>query len=385
MAVRGLAELYDPQSHLFAYQIKAGGRIKTHVHQTFVYSAITALGLHRARQCGWTDIPADEARVVAATVELIDQRQRPGDIGLLLWADAKIGPAHSDQLLQIVGKLVEPSAMDDMSTMELAWLLTGLCYLPEDAKRTADIRRWAMCLGEAIQNRHHNETGLFAHRTQGRWPASVRNEIGNFADQIYATYALTSWYERFDQPEALLCAVHCARRLCEFQGPLGQWWWHYHARHGFVAANYPVYGVHQDGMAPMALIKLSQLSGEDFSPSIRLGLNWLLGVNELGTPMVEWDRGIVWREIRLQRHVAPLRYAAMVAAQVGLSRATEVLNSANLFTRNDEMFSYHLGWLLYAFADSRARQLLDGTLESTEMRSTSNEINALGLYPNSAP
>jgi hypothetical protein len=372
MALRGLAELYDPQSHLFVYQIKDGLRIRTHVHQTFVYSAITALGLRRSRQHGWKDIPADETQVIAATVKLIDQRQRPGDIGLLLWADAIVGPAHSDSLLKDVGQLVQTSTIDSMSTMELAWLLTGLCYLPTDTPRAAEIEQWARSLSQAIRRRHRQATGLFAHRTGGAWPASVRNEIGNFADQIYATYALTAFHERFDHVEALACAVRCARRLCALQGPLGQWWWHYHSRHGFVAAKYPVYGVHQDGMAPMALIKLARLSGEDFSESIGRGLNWLFGANELGTAMVEWDHGIVWREIQLQTSVLPLRYGAMAAAQLGLSGVTELFNSTSLLQRNDEMFSYHLGWLLYAFADARSRHILGGSPESTMMPSRSS-------------
>lgn len=351
LAVHGLAELYDPQSRLFSYQFANDGRRETHVHQTFVYSAITALGLHQARLHDCGELPADEPDVIAATVNLIDQRRRPGDIGLLLWADAKVGPHHSKCLLAEVEKVIRSEVLPSLSTMELAWLLTGLCYLPPNSMRAAEIERWAQDLWQTLESRHCENTGLFVHRTGGKGFNTIRNRIANFADQIYSVYALTAFHERFDHRAALSCAIRCVQRLCQLQGPLGQWWWLYQATHGLVASRYPVYGVHQDGMAPMALKKLASLSDLDFSDSIGRGLDWLFSQNELGIEMVDRERGMVCREIKRRNHGAPTRYATMLAAECGMPQLTRCLDSGNRFVQNREMFSYHLGWLLYAFAD----------------------------------
>jgi len=73
----------------------------------------------------------------------------------------------------------------------------------------------------------------------------------------------------------------CAEAICRMQGPSGQWWWHYDARNGRIFERYPVYAVHQDGMAPMALFALGEVARLDFSEPIYKGLAWISGNNEL--------------------------------------------------------------------------------------------------------
>ena len=60
--------------------------------------------------------------------------------------------------------------------------------------------------------------------------------------------------------------------ICELQGPDGQWWWHYDTRTGKVVEGYPVYSVHQDSMAPMALLDLEDAGGPQHSEAITRGL-----------------------------------------------------------------------------------------------------------------
>ena len=60
---------------------------------------------------------------------------------------------------------------------------------------------------------------------------------------------------------------------------MGQWWWHYDSLTGNVFQRYPVYAVHQHGMAPMALFALADAARLDFSQSICNGLAWIYGGN----------------------------------------------------------------------------------------------------------
>ena len=351
LALRGLMPLYDDQQKLFAYRIQEGQRRPMPLAWSITYTAITLLGLIKARQHDRGEIPIDEAETLHSLVRQIDRVGRPGDLGLVLWAGAQFEGHHRELLPGAVKRQTQGATLARMTTMELAWLLTGLCYTHQRSRSHGDIEKLALTFYESLASNFNLETGLFCHTRAGTWPAGLRNQVGSFADQIYAVYALSTFYEAFGQLEALQWALQCARQLCALQGAQGQWWWHYHAGQGAVVSRYPVFAVHQDGMAPMALFKLSALSGHDFHPAARQGLAWLLGANELGVEIIDWDRHVVWRDIERTRPIAYLRYISMALAELGWTGATRLLDSLPLYKLNYEMRPYHLGWLLYAFAD----------------------------------
>lgn len=353
LALAGLATLYDDRQKLFAYRIQHGHRTPMPLAWSTTHTAITVLGLIRARQHGWHEIPVDEAETLESLVLQTDKTARAGDLGLMLWADAMCEGHQREALLGAVKGQAQAEKLARMTTMELAWLLTGLSYSYQRSGHGGDMEKLALILYEAIVSNLNPDTGLLCHGGAGDWPTGVRYQIGNFADQIYAVYALSTFYEVFGRLEALQWALQCAHCLCGLQGDRGQWWWHYHAPRGVVASRYPVFAVHQDGMAPMALLKLSAVSGQDFHPVIQRGLTWLCGGNELSVPMIDWDRQVVWREIKRRRPVAYLRYVSMTLAELGATGVSGWLDSVPLYKLNQEMRPYHLGWLLYAFADQR--------------------------------
>src|SRR5262249_20345113 len=129
------------------------------------------------------------------------------------------------------------------------------------------------------------------------WSGWLRGSIGSFADQVYPIYAMTRLAQACDTQEPLARALDCAHAICHAQGPLGQWWWHYHARRGHVVRRYPVFTVHQDGMAPMALFALGQATGQNFSRHIYKGLQWDFGNNELAQDMRDESTNLIWRSI----------------------------------------------------------------------------------------
>ena len=148
----------------------------------------------------------------------------------------------------------------------------------------------------------------------------------------------------FGDDAGLQSAISCAERLCELQGPLGQWWWHYDAVEGRVIGRYPVYSVHQDGMAPMALFELSRASGRDFSGAIFKGLSWIYGHNELSMDLRDAGHSVIWRNIhqpKAERYLEEIRMFGSVEGRVFPARRLKVLF---------ECHPYHLGWILFAFA-----------------------------------
>lgn len=349
LAVERLATLYDDQQKLFAYQLRGNRRTLMPLEQSITYTAITVLGAIRAKQNGWQGVVGDSDETTNALVSNVGKVGRRGDVGLILWADAHSGHKWHRKLLNAVDAAVRPANLAGMSTMELDWLLTGLSYtyqgIPDEKTRSM-----AEVVYRAVEANFNNATRLFSHCRVESGGASIRNQIANFADQIYSVYSLSTYYEVFGKRQALEIALKCARRLCELQGDMGQWWWHYHQRRGVVASCYPVFAVHQDGMAPMALLKVSDVSGEDFNMPLLRGLSWLFCNNEMRFPMVDWHNRVIWRDIEQAAPVVYLRYFTMALAQLGIPRAALWSGVLGRYIVNEEMRPYELGWLLYAFA-----------------------------------
>ena len=172
----------------------------------------------------------------------------------------------------------------------------------------------------------------------------LRGRIGSFADQVYPIYALSKFAQMYGATDALAGAKSCGDGICRVQGPMGQWWWHYDASTGRVAERYPVYSVHQEGMAPMALYALEEASGLDYGEAIQRGLRWISGNNELACDLREAS-GIVWRCIyHGSKHRVYLdRLLSLLGSGVNQS-------SPGGKRIRFECRPYELGWLLYALA-----------------------------------
>lgn len=108
---------------------------------------------------------------------------------------------------------------------------------------------------------------------------------------------------------------------------------------------YPVYSVHQDGMAPMALFALSEASEKDFSHAIYKGLEWITGKNELDLNLVDFSKNIIWRSFHRKKYKM---YYDEILSLVNLDNIEKEYKDLTVLY---ECRPYHLSWLLYAFAD----------------------------------
>jgi hypothetical protein len=182
---------------------------------------------------------------------------------------------------------------------------------------------------------HQSRTASIAGRIRGR--------IGSFADQVYPVYAFAKFAQAFGSREALNRATQCAETICRHQGSSGQWWWHYDAATGKVAGQYPVFSVHQDGMAPMSLYALTEAGGREYDPEIQRGLQWIEH-NELGRDLR--DNGhVIWRSIFRAKHQARINELGRL-----LGLKDDVLNGRTGLSVCRECRPYELGWALYALA-----------------------------------
>jgi hypothetical protein len=174
-----------------------------------------------------------------------------------------------------------------------------------------------------------------------------RRNVGCFGDQVYPIQALARLHASADDPVSLAAAEKCAERLCQLQGPAGQWWWHYDARTGGMVEGYPLYTVHQHAMAPMALFDLAEAGGEVDLDAIRRGLGWLVAAPEVSDALILDRPGLTVRKVARRDPGKLVRGLRAVAAKVRPGTELPALDRLRPPAAVDrECRPYELGWLL---------------------------------------
>jgi hypothetical protein len=354
LAARGLVAMFDSDRQLFCDRLirTKQGMVREGISHR--YTIMTLLGLRELELAGGKS-PFDTSSIYNSFVRDTSWIHSIGDYGLFIWLVASFDP---NQLQEQFSRAVLETALNRYSdardglTMELAWFLAGLAHAGKESPGL--IPNLRAVAGETYSrlNENQGESGLFGHlSTSKSFVGFIRGRIGSFADQIYPIYAMAKYGATFNIEEPLQRALKCARTLCGTQGAMGQWWWLYEARAGNVLSRYPVYSVHQQGMAPMGFLALEEATGQSFKGSIDKGLLWIYGENELHTDMRDLSQNVIWRCIRSKRPQAKKWEIAR-----NLLGFQKVHSSAGEFQILFEDWPYELGWLLYAFAKYGAKK-----------------------------
>jgi hypothetical protein len=346
LSVKGLVPMFDDRSKLFCNRLVRTEKGFEKEGLSARYTLMTLMGLHRAEQFGLRN-PFDSAAILDVLLKDRKWLENIGDLGLLLWTCALLAPERYEE---VYGDLDISRAMRRYRdaraghTMEMAWFLAGLAHGALAGQGTipglADL---ALTSFDVIR-KNQRRNGVFGHLAGRGLTGALRGRLGSFADQVYPIYAFSKFDSAFGHKEALKLAQDCADTICAAQGPQGQWWWHYDSRSGRVVGKYPVYSVHQDAMAPMALFALSESSGKDYSPWIFKGLPWIYGENELKFNLCDSSVNIVWRCIYLSKAAT---YAREAASLLGFGPQSSAPDGLRV---KFEDRPYHFGWELYAFA-----------------------------------
>lgn len=360
-AARGLVAMFDKDKQIFCHRVVSanGGLVREGVSPR--YTVMTLLGLGELKATG-VDSPLDLGAIYASFVRDTHWIQGAGDLGLLIWLAAAFAPEQLENLLHTLDcetALERFSDAREGRTMELAWFLSGLAHAAEARPQLTDrLTNLAMKTYQRLEQ-NQGEHGYFGHMNSKNFLAGrVRGRIGSFADQVYPIYAISKFSQAFHSKDALIRAERCARAICNAQGKSGQWWWLYDARSGRISSRYPVYAVHQHGMAPMCLFALEKATGKSFRDSIYKGLHWIYGANELGVDMRDGAQKLIWRCILPGN--PHRKFWEMVMNAVRPQKHDEQVRSLKVLY---EQRPYEFGWLLFAFAGHASAEPLLKSIE----------------------
>lgn len=346
LAMKGLGSMYDSEKGLFCHRLlkTRQGMMREGISQR--YTMMTLLGLLRAETTGLrssVDIEATVDRLFENTAWL----NNIGDLGLLLWLCAATSPQRLRQFYAMFDVSTALESFGDARrrlTMELSWFLTGLVAASR-AGQTSDLELLANRTYE-LTRQNQGKHGLFGHMGSSQsLVGRLRGRVGSFADQVYPIFAMAHFSQTFGHDKARDNALRCAHAICDRQGPLGQWWWHYDSENGCVVEHFPVYSVHQHAMGPMALLAAEEAFDVDFESPIHRGLSWIKGANEMQQDLEDSDTGVVWRCITPPNAGSLTKAVRTMMGKEPRQGAFEILY---------ECRPYELGWLLYAFAGPSA-------------------------------
>lgn len=346
MAVAGIMSMFDPEKQLFCFKLKKteNGMVREGI--SYRYTMMTLMGLKRLEESG-TASPIAIGSVMDGLLANLDWVDNVGDLGLLLWLCAVAAPERLAEIecrLNVANALVHSRHVHQRRTMELAWFLAGLSHgklaCPQKSPDNRDLATETYRL--LIKNQ--GEQGIFGHLAEsGHITAILRGRIGSFADQVYPIYGMAKYSQAYGDKTAIERALDCTLTICEAQGSLGQWWWHYDSATGRVTGRLPVFSVHQHAMGPMALLALGEATQSDFTPWIYKGLQWIRR-NELALDMEDASANVVWRSIYRS---GPRRVLNTAIAMLGQRDDEESRRGLKVMW---ECRPYELGWLLYTFA-----------------------------------
>jgi hypothetical protein len=354
LALDVLPAMVDEDTGLFSHKTTVVDGEYVNARPNVLYSTVTLVGLLEQRRK-----PADAVMPIGPALDSAHSAVGAPTVGNaacanLLWASVLAEDPRGEVLL---ARLLEVTP-NERATAELGQILYGLVIGARayPAQRDAAMRVAHACAVELLA-RFSPEGRVFSAFPRRRMPrrSLLEGRLTSFASQVYPLHGLAALYLMTEAPPPRELAL-VANRIVDCQGALGQWWWMYSNRAPRIVEGYPVYSVHQDGMAFLGLVELDRLGVGNYWDALALGLDWLAGANELEVDMVDRSPGLINRCIQRTGSDADGRYGLSGAGYtraLGRSLAPGMFDGAASagaggFEVLRECRSYHLGWLLYA-------------------------------------
>jgi hypothetical protein len=343
LSLRGLPKMFRENAHEFGFTMRGPTPLELE-GSSLRYGAIVLLGAANLDEQNQREIFGGENayEFCGRLIGRIKSISNLGDVALVTWAAALLGRMDVDAAIERMWMLWNRRAQP--FTVEAAWTLSALAQ----AHTIINSKAMAQTVRDRLIRSFGQRGNIFPHRigdTRG-----VRGHVGCFADQVYSIQALSRFHHVFSDRSALTIAARCAQQICCLQGDGGQWWWHYDSRNGRVIEGYPVYSVHQNSMAPMALLDLHEAGGPDLSKAIRRGLRWMNFAPEIQGSLIDEQSLVIWRKVGRSDPKKFVRGARAVLSKANSHLRMKWMNRLFPARKVDfECRPYHLGWILHTW------------------------------------
>ena len=350
--------MWDSNTGLFSHKTRIGDD-GSYINERGnpLYSAMAIVGLLEDEATGCACAPTLVGPTLDALHCVHACRSEAALGGCLMWAAAL---AEDSRTVEVLMRTTRSLNIRRASSMELGLVLSGLMKCHEHKPQLRDKVAAVMPeIRDELLRRFSWSANLFRGVSRGR-PVNVREgRLTSFASQAYPLHGLAHLARCVEGSVRPECA-RAAQQLVDEQGSHGQWWWQYSAASGHTVEGYPVYSVHQDGMAFMALGTLHNLGQGVYDAPLWRGLQWLFGENELGESLVSRHPEMIFRCIQRRGSDADgisgmsrRNRTGAVLASVGLYPVAGSHAKQGTLEILRECRSYHLGWLLYANSIAR--------------------------------
>ncbi|HUA49259.1 MAG TPA: hypothetical protein VMA77_28745 [Solirubrobacteraceae bacterium] len=349
VALRGLAAMQDERTGLFSHKTVVGpdgGLENRGVNR--LYTGACVVGLLSS----WAPLVEPHLAQVRRALDALlrDEERDPAVLATALWGAALSARPEAPRLARRLSALAKPGRL---SSMELGLAVVALArWLRIGDRDDRAARDAARALAAELERRYLPRARVFAATGTQRLRNPALAGLTSFASQVYPVFGLCELAEATGVAPSRTVGAVCDF-LVRSQGARGQWWWFYSTHTPKVIEGYPVYSVHQDAMAIMALLPATRVGAGEYLSAVTAGVPWVRGHNELGVPLIDPRAGLIYRSIQRPGGDADglggwsrrQRVAAYLAALSGRGRA-----APESFEILRECRSYHLGWLLLAAA-----------------------------------
>jgi hypothetical protein len=346
-----LKAMFDEQSCLFAYSttIKDGGYINDFSHRAVYRYTINSLaGIQRAKMFQQLDWDVD--RIIDGFLALHWSAVRnAADNGLLLYVLAVAGHTETQSQLKRIERVIDDEKrLIELDLQEICWILAGLTKCTERTGKERAAVAAKRC-GTILRNHYFNSDTFLPFHNLSRY----RFGFTSFGGIAYFLWSVYHYARVFGDRQARSTFEQSVRRVMALQGSRGEWPWFVDASNETVLDWYQLFSVHQDSMAPLFLLPALDSGIGEARTAIENSYRWIFGNNELQALMILDNPFFIYRSIRRKaKFERERRYMRALASRALGMRAEKA--PVKCLEINRECRSYHIGWLLFAWAGRKA-------------------------------
>jgi len=342
-----LKSMFDEPRSLFAYstRIKDGRFVNDFSHPALYRYTINAIaGIQQAKFFHELDWNVDKNIEDFLGLNWL-KVNNAADNGLLLYVlAAACHPDGQSQLSRVERVVNDENGLTKLNLQEICWMLAGLTKYAEVHGDPRSESRAKKCWSILDRYYFNHDTFLPFHSLQ-----SYRRGLTSFGGVAYFLWSVFHYARVFEDREARTIFQEGVRRVTALQGPRGEWPWFINANDAVVLDWYQLYSVHQDSMAMLFLLPALDSGIAEARTAIRNSYRWLWGNNELGAVMILDNPFFIYRSIRQKTTFERgQRYLRALGSHSLGWRAKPL--PASCLEINHECRSYHIGWLLFAWA-----------------------------------